>query len=198
MYCCRYLCHHVLCYMLWIFVENVSKSQVKSLSITTVTRCSRGVLPWSYWWNVFFWRYLSVIGFVINMDTLLMIPDLLQVQRYVCAYRFSQDHLELFFNSVRASGRIFTFIISLFSPWARPDIGTIWMGTFEYRFSYTSLVYSMFWCDRPLRLVTYWWLLPHEVTHPRKKRHIRHQCVSFYSLPVEETWLYSYYLTYRL
>ncbi|KAK0137651.1 DNA transposase THAP9 [Merluccius polli] len=49
--------------------------------------------------------YLSVIGFVINMDTLLMmIPDLLQVQRYVCTYRFSQDHLELLFNSVRASG----------------------------------------------------------------------------------------------
>ncbi|KAK0152322.1 DNA transposase THAP9 [Merluccius polli] len=44
--------------------------------------------------------YLSVIGFVINMDTLLMmIPDLLQVQRYVCTYRFSQDHLELLFNS---------------------------------------------------------------------------------------------------
>lgn len=39
------------------------------------------------------------------MDTLLMmIPDLLQVQRYVCTYRFSQDHLELLFNSVRASG----------------------------------------------------------------------------------------------
>ncbi|ROL55327.1 THAP domain-containing protein 6 [Anabarilius grahami] len=50
-------------------------------------------------------EYLSVIGFVINMDTLLMmIPDLLQVQRYVCTYRFSQDHLELLFNSVRASG----------------------------------------------------------------------------------------------
>ncbi|KAL1252213.1 hypothetical protein QQF64_020009 [Cirrhinus molitorella] len=50
-------------------------------------------------------RYLSVIGFVINIDTLLMmIPDLLQVQRYVCTYRFSQDHLELLFNSIRASG----------------------------------------------------------------------------------------------
>ncbi|RVE64488.1 hypothetical protein OJAV_G00126380 [Oryzias javanicus] len=50
-------------------------------------------------------RYLSVIGFVVNVDTLVgMIPELLQVQRYVCTYRFSQDHLELFFNSVRASG----------------------------------------------------------------------------------------------
>ncbi|XP_056107740.1 THAP domain-containing protein 6-like [Rhinichthys klamathensis goyatoka] len=49
--------------------------------------------------------YLSVIGFVINIDTLmLMIPELLQVQRYVPTYRFSQDHLELLFNSIRASG----------------------------------------------------------------------------------------------
>ncbi|XP_030298055.1 uncharacterized protein LOC115596783 [Sparus aurata] len=35
---------------------------------------------------------------------MLMIPELLQVQRYVCTYRFSQDHLELLFNSIRASG----------------------------------------------------------------------------------------------
>ncbi|KAF3837712.1 hypothetical protein F7725_009480 [Dissostichus mawsoni] len=48
---------------------------------------------------------MSVIGFVINIDTLmLMIPELLQVQRYVLTYRFSQDHLELLFNSIRASG----------------------------------------------------------------------------------------------
>ncbi|CAJ1085030.1 uncharacterized protein LOC117442808 [Xyrichtys novacula] len=53
----------------------------------------------------FFCRYLSVIGFVINIDTLMvMIPELLQVQRYVLTYRFSQDHLELLFNSIRASG----------------------------------------------------------------------------------------------
>ncbi|KAK1878571.1 Transposable element P transposase, partial [Dissostichus eleginoides] len=53
----------------------------------------------------FFCRYLSVIGFVINIDTLmLMIPELLQVQRYVLTYRVSQDHLELLFNSIRASG----------------------------------------------------------------------------------------------
>lgn len=37
-------------------------------------------------------RYLSVIGFVINIDTLmLMIPELLQVQQYVLTYRFSQS-----------------------------------------------------------------------------------------------------------
>ncbi|RXN13213.1 THAP domain-containing 6-like protein [Labeo rohita] len=49
--------------------------------------------------------YLSVLGFVINIDTFMrMIPELLQVQRYVLTYRFSQDHLELLFNSIRASG----------------------------------------------------------------------------------------------
>ncbi|KAK5881822.1 hypothetical protein CesoFtcFv8_020467 [Champsocephalus esox] len=35
---------------------------------------------------------------------MLMIPELLQVQRYVLTCRFSQDHLELLFNSIRASG----------------------------------------------------------------------------------------------
>ncbi|KAL0969219.1 hypothetical protein UPYG_G00224030 [Umbra pygmaea] len=33
-----------------------------------------------------------------------MIPELLQVQRYVLTYRFSQDPLEILFNSIRASG----------------------------------------------------------------------------------------------
>ncbi|XP_035990433.1 uncharacterized protein LOC118562271 [Fundulus heteroclitus] len=35
---------------------------------------------------------------------MLMVPELLQIQQYVLTYRFSQDHLELLFNSVRASG----------------------------------------------------------------------------------------------
>lgn len=44
-------------------------------------------------------------GFLINIKTLtLMIPELLQSQRYVCTYCFSQDHLELLFNAIRASG----------------------------------------------------------------------------------------------
>lgn len=39
-------------------------------------------------------RYLSVMGFVINIDALmLMIPELLQVQKYVLTHRFIQDHL---------------------------------------------------------------------------------------------------------
>ncbi|XP_054866607.1 uncharacterized protein LOC129348937 [Amphiprion ocellaris] len=50
-------------------------------------------------------RYLSVIGFVINIDTLMqMIPKMLADQQYILTYRFSQDHLELLFNSIRASG----------------------------------------------------------------------------------------------
>ena len=53
-------------------------------------------------------RYLSVMGFVINIDTLMrMIPQLLEEQQYVLTYRFSQDHLELLFNSIRASGLIY-------------------------------------------------------------------------------------------
>ncbi|XP_051787583.1 uncharacterized protein LOC114646683 [Erpetoichthys calabaricus] len=35
---------------------------------------------------------------------MIMIPELLQCQRYICSYCFSQDHLELLFNSIRASG----------------------------------------------------------------------------------------------
>ena len=46
------------------------------------------------------------MGFAINIDTLmLMCPELLQSQQYICTYRFSQDHLELLFNSIRASGK---------------------------------------------------------------------------------------------
>ncbi|KAK5921393.1 hypothetical protein CgunFtcFv8_025102 [Champsocephalus gunnari] len=50
-------------------------------------------------------RFLSILGFIINVDTwMLMVPVLLEGQRYVLTYRFSQDHLELLFNSIRASG----------------------------------------------------------------------------------------------
>ncbi|KAL0965980.1 hypothetical protein UPYG_G00288990 [Umbra pygmaea] len=49
--------------------------------------------------------FLSVLGFIINIDTLMsMVPVLLEGQRYVLTYRFSQDHLELLFNSIRSSG----------------------------------------------------------------------------------------------
>ena len=34
---------------------------------------------------IYFLRYLSVMGFIINIDTLLlMIPELLQHQEYIC------------------------------------------------------------------------------------------------------------------
>ncbi|KAF3854210.1 hypothetical protein F7725_022265 [Dissostichus mawsoni] len=49
-------------------------------------------------------RFLSILGFIINIDTLmLMVPVLLEGQRYVLTYRFTKDHLELLFNSIRAS-----------------------------------------------------------------------------------------------
>ena len=44
---------------------------------------------------------VSVKGFIINTDTLMsMIPEQLhlQLQRYICTYRFRQDHLELLFK----------------------------------------------------------------------------------------------------
>lgn len=44
---------------------------------------------------------------------MLMIPELLQVQRYVLTYRFSQDHLELLFNSIRVSGRVGVLLITV-------------------------------------------------------------------------------------
>lgn len=66
--------------------------------------------------KLFFCRFLSVMGFVINIDTLMvMIPELLQVQKYVLTYRFSQDHLELLFNSIRASGRVDVLLITIHS-----------------------------------------------------------------------------------
>ena len=50
-----------------------------------------------------------MVGFVVNIDTLLaMVPVLLQEQLYVLTYRFSQDHLELLFNCMRAAGWVHT------------------------------------------------------------------------------------------
>ena len=40
-----------------------------------------------------------------------MVPVLIEGQRYVLTYRFSQDHLELLFNSIRASGRVHKFYL---------------------------------------------------------------------------------------
>ena len=55
------------------------------------------------------------MGFIINIDTLmLMIPKLLEHQDHVCMYRFSQDHLELLFNSIRAAGRDFSVFPTLY------------------------------------------------------------------------------------
>lgn len=51
---------------------------------------------------------------VTNINTLKpMIPELLQVQQYICKYRFSQDHLELLFRSIRASGWCFGFFLAV-------------------------------------------------------------------------------------
>lgn len=52
-------------------------------------------------------RFLSILGFVINIVLLMsMAPVLLGGQWYILTYRFSQDHLELLFNCIKASGRV--------------------------------------------------------------------------------------------
>jgi len=50
-------------------------------------------------------RYLSVLGFLVNIESLLgLVPEILQEQAFLCTYRLSQDHLELYFSSVRQQG----------------------------------------------------------------------------------------------
>ena len=50
-------------------------------------------------------RYMSVVGFLINIESLLkMMPEVLAVQPFVLTYKFSQDHLELFFSAVGNAG----------------------------------------------------------------------------------------------
>ncbi|ESO00445.1 hypothetical protein HELRODRAFT_175877 [Helobdella robusta] len=47
-----------------------------------------------------------VLGMVVNIETIInLATSLLQTQKYVLAYKFSQDHLELFFNFIRSVGR---------------------------------------------------------------------------------------------
>ena len=50
-------------------------------------------------------RWLSVMGIVITALSLTrLLPELLTRQRFVLTYKFSQDHLELLFGSVRRLG----------------------------------------------------------------------------------------------
>ena len=49
------------------------------------------------------------LGFISGIKSLRsMVPDLLQEQPFILTYRFSQDHLELFFNAVRKAGEFST------------------------------------------------------------------------------------------
>ena len=102
-------------------LDKCPKSILYKLNIISLNKQNYTVLSWGVLFHhdqsnktFFFCRYLSVNGFVINIDTLMqMIPELLQVQRYVLTYRFSQDHLELLFNSIRASGRVDVILITI-------------------------------------------------------------------------------------
>ncbi|RXN16700.1 THAP domain-containing 6-like isoform X1 [Labeo rohita] len=113
----RLECYSVLMCPLFLLINSIKVSlaaQTLSNSVAVALRTLQEVgyaefkdceattelikMPVSKW-------YLSVLGFIINIDTLIsMVPVLLEGQRYVLTYRFSQDHLELLFNSIRASG----------------------------------------------------------------------------------------------
>ena len=50
-------------------------------------------------------RWLSVVGIAVTSLSLIqLLPGLLEKQRFVLAYKFSQDHLELLFGCVRRLG----------------------------------------------------------------------------------------------
>jgi hypothetical protein len=61
---------------------------------------------------VFFLRAVCIKGLLTGIDAVFGLVNRLLtsgVQDYICMYRFSQDHLELFFNAVRQSGEYKTF-----------------------------------------------------------------------------------------
>ena len=52
------------------------------------------------------YRHMCVTGIVTAIDTMeMMISELLQQQKFMLMYKFSQDHLELFFNAIRGAGK---------------------------------------------------------------------------------------------
>ena len=52
---------------------------------------------------------MGLKGFVIDIESILQIArNLLKCQSHVLTYKFSQDHLELFFAAVRRAGCIQT------------------------------------------------------------------------------------------
>lgn len=86
-------------------------SKLLSVTETSITALRGSCVPMIRVIQLFFnGRYLSAVGFVNDM----MIPEVLQVQQYALTDRFSQDHLELRFNAITASGRILLIIISSF------------------------------------------------------------------------------------
>jgi len=48
---------------------------------------------------------MGLIGYIVNIYSLIeMTPIVLNLQQYFLTYKFSQDHLELFFSAVRGAG----------------------------------------------------------------------------------------------
>lgn len=53
----------------------------------------------------YLYSHTCVTGFVINIESMMnIVTELLGTHQYVLTYKFSQDHLELFFNFVRRAG----------------------------------------------------------------------------------------------
>jgi len=56
-------------------------------------------------------RKTCIVGFLTNIESLIGLAEkLLPEQRYLLTYKLSQDHLELFFNSVRRSSKCSFYI----------------------------------------------------------------------------------------
>ena len=65
-----------------------------------------------------YFRSVCIKGFLSGIDAVFALLEKLitpGVQDYICMYRLSQDHLELFFNAVRRSGE-FRFGIKMSEP----------------------------------------------------------------------------------
>ena len=63
-------------------------------------------------------RHMAALGFVVGIDSLVVIgqevllsADSPYCQHYLLTYKFSQDHLELFFSSVRRRGGWNTILV---------------------------------------------------------------------------------------
>ncbi|CAF2108568.1 unnamed protein product, partial [Rotaria magnacalcarata] len=72
-------------------------------------------------------RKLCVLGLIVNITSFSeLLPQLLKVQKFILTYKFSQDHLELFFNAVRgAESCLVQQDVQKLSPCVKNSVGYI-------------------------------------------------------------------------